>query len=138
VLALFGKAGFIHHERGSRVTEFGDDIAAQIIPHRIGVPNVAGEDALDAAWVSVAGVFGQLPAVLAFHFSDEAAEIIGGMPMRFRPREVRAEQGNGLVDHRLGVVDEVGFIFAATIGCNHEDHLLIAVYPLKGTVILRG
>src|SRR5207249_1602374 len=104
--------------------------------HGVRVPDVAIQDALDPTRMGVAGLLGQLPAVLAFHLGQQAAQVIGPMLLGFWTVKVRLQHTRGLVNEFRGVVDDLSLIPAHTFGCNHESYPLIAVYPRRGTVIL--
>jgi hypothetical protein len=67
VPALLDEAGLIHRQHRPRVTQRLDEVPPQVVAHRIGVPQIAVEHALDAPRVAVAGLLGQLPAVLALN-----------------------------------------------------------------------
>jgi hypothetical protein len=101
---LLGKAGFIHHQDALEIAQRRDNVLAQVIPHDIGIPNVAVKHALDATRVGVAGLLRQLPAVLALHLRDQAAQVVDGMLMGFRTPKVRAEDRRHLVNEGSGVL----------------------------------
>jgi hypothetical protein len=50
-----------------------NDERAQVITQLIGIPAGAGQEPLHAVWGRLAGVLGQLPAVLALDLAQETA-----------------------------------------------------------------
>ena len=94
VHALLHITGFIKDQDRLRVTEGVDDVVAQIITHRIGVPFRPREQVLQAVGSGCAAVFGDGPAILAVqaHPQDELAS----MPQGFVAGEARRDP----VDHR--------------------------------------
>jgi hypothetical protein len=85
---LLEEAGFINDQDGVFVTEMLDDIGLEVIADLFGVPVSSSEEALDAVGSSVADVFGDLPAILAFDGADEGAEIVVSLLARFSTEKV--------------------------------------------------
>jgi hypothetical protein len=73
--ALFEKAGLIKHQDRALVSQVVKHIRQQIIPHRISVPLSGTEQALHAVGCLFAGLFGQLPAILALSPAEQTLEI---------------------------------------------------------------
>ena len=63
--SLLQEAGLINDQHRLRVAEVFDDVRPQVIAHLVGAPLGAPEQVLQAVGRRVAGLFGQLPAVLA-------------------------------------------------------------------------
>jgi hypothetical protein len=122
VPALFREARLIDHEDGPRVAQFGDHPAAQVVADRVDVPGIAGQDPLDAAGMSVTGLFGQLPAVLPLDVRHQPAEVVCGMAPGLGTPDVRLEQaGRGL--HGGGPLRRDLHLGETRAGCRHGAHL---------------
>jgi hypothetical protein len=52
-----------------------DHVAAQVVADLVGVPVGGGQQSLHAVWGALAGVLGQLPAVLPCHLAEQAAQV---------------------------------------------------------------
>jgi DNA invertase Pin-like site-specific DNA recombinase len=64
--AFLDEAGLVHHQHPSRITQVLDHIGAPIVADRIGVPAGMVEQPLHPVGCGIAGLLGQLPAILAF------------------------------------------------------------------------
>ena len=67
-------------------------VGDQVVADPVGVPVGAAEEVLDAVRRLVAGLLGELPAVLALGVGEQAAEIRDGPPPRLRPGEAAGHQ----------------------------------------------
>jgi hypothetical protein len=81
--AFLEKSGFINDEDSIVITEVFNDIRLEVVADLFGIPVSSSEEALDAIGSSVADVFSDLPAILAFNGTDESAEIVVGLLARF-------------------------------------------------------
>jgi hypothetical protein len=52
-----------------------DHVGAQVVADLVGVPVGGGQQPLHAVWGALAGVLGQLPAVLPCHIAEQAAQV---------------------------------------------------------------
>jgi len=86
--ALLGKAGLIDDENALGTAQFPDDVAAQVVAHRIGIPGIAVQHPLDAPRVDVPNILCQLPPVLPLDVGEEALEIVYGVPVCLGPQEM--------------------------------------------------
>jgi hypothetical protein len=76
---LLEKAGLIDDQHTARlVAEMVDDIIAQIIAHRVSVPDGSIQQALHALCPQLAARLGQLPAVLALDAVQQADQVAPG------------------------------------------------------------
>ena len=97
VHALLHVAGLVDHQHRVRVAEGVDDIAAQIVADRVGVPLRAGTaDAAARPGSGIAAMLGDRPAVLAIQPGQHPQHQPGGMPQRLVAGEPRRDP----VDHR--------------------------------------
>lgn len=65
------KAGLIHDQH-TVVPELFDQVQAQVITYRVGVPACGAQQALHRLRATQPGVLGQIPAVLALQVSPTA------------------------------------------------------------------
>src|SRR5262245_42165663 len=63
--ALLEKAGFVYDQHGVWIAQMLDHVGAQVIAHPVRVPDRPIQQMLQSVGRAVAGLFGQLPAVLA-------------------------------------------------------------------------
>ncbi len=68
--ALLDEAGLVHREHRLWVAQCLDEVPPQIVAHGVRIPEIAVEHALDAPRVAVAGLLGQLPAILALDLGE--------------------------------------------------------------------
>jgi hypothetical protein len=96
-----------HEDAGRGIAERLPDETGQFIAHGLLIPACTGEQALDPIRVWIAHRFGELPAVLARHRTDQGTQIAGAALAHLRPIEVGGEAGmHG--EERLGEGVEVG------------------------------
>jgi hypothetical protein len=72
--ALLEKAGLIYHQHPAGVAQVLHDVGAHVIAQRLWVPAGGGQQPLHPIGGGLPGVLGQLPAVLAFHVTEQAAQ----------------------------------------------------------------
>ena len=89
-------AGFIKDQRCAGVAEGVDDIIAQIIPHRVGVPFRPRQQMLQSVRGGITAVLGDGPAILAVQTRDHPGHQLSGMAQRF----VAAKAWRDPIDHR--------------------------------------
>jgi hypothetical protein len=63
------------------------DVLAQVVSNGIGVPAATVEQVLQPSRVTMSGILGQLPAVLAAHRRQQAADIVPHPPPQIRTTE---------------------------------------------------
>ena len=68
--ALLHVAGLVDHQDRSRVAERVDDVVAQVVAHRIGVPAGPCQQMLQTIWSGRTAVLGDGPAILAVQARD--------------------------------------------------------------------
>jgi hypothetical protein len=64
------------------VAQVLDHIAAQVLSDQIWIPPGSRQQPLHAVWSALTGVLGQLPAVLARHVAQQAAQVGQRPPAR--------------------------------------------------------
>src|SRR5579872_6124374 len=69
VRSLFQKAGLVYHQNTIDFAYLLDDVLLSFISYRIGTPHRATQQALHPIRGRFAGLFGQLPAILALDFT---------------------------------------------------------------------
>jgi hypothetical protein len=123
VTALFQKASLIDHQHGLRIPQMLDDIAAQRIAHRLGVPQRPAQQMLKGIRRGIPAHLGQLPAVLALGRTQQAAQIGHGPLPRLSALEIGGQAALNIVqvrgpswDHRRILVGQVKGRFV------HEYH----------------
>jgi hypothetical protein len=89
--ALLQEARLVQHQHRIRVAQVLDDVGAQVVADRVGVPAHAREEVLHAVRRRVAGGLGQLPAVLALQGRQQPAQVGQGPPPRLGPGEARRD-----------------------------------------------
>src|SRR5215218_11071281 len=87
--ALLQKPGLVKHQDGLLIAQVLDDVGAQIVAYEIGIPAHAGEEVLHAVGGTVAGRFGQLPAVLALDRGQQPTQVSHGPLARLAPGKAR-------------------------------------------------
>ena len=70
-LTAFGKTGLIDDQNGLLLAQVLQGIGAHLVSHQICIPDSAGEETLHSVWSPFSGLFGQLPPVFAFGFTQE-------------------------------------------------------------------
>jgi hypothetical protein len=98
VLALLQIARLIHHEHRVGLGERVDNVAAQVITHRVGVPARPSKQILQRVRSPVTAMLGDRPAVLAL----QPAQHPKHQPARVSQRLVAREPRRDPIDH-LGV-----------------------------------
>ncbi len=100
VAAALGKAAFIEHQDregrlvgwlllgGQRRAQAGRDQGAQVVTHRVLVPNGCREQALDAIRACLPGLFSDLPAIFARNVAQHGLQVAQGVLMGFWAGEV--------------------------------------------------
>src|SRR5829696_727240 len=79
------------------IAEMLDHIGAQIIAHGVGIPVHAREKVLHAIGASIAGGFGQMPAVLALERGEQALQIGPGASARLDATEAGSNPGAEII-----------------------------------------
>jgi hypothetical protein len=72
--ALLEEAGLIHHQHPTRVAQVLDHIVAQVVADLVSVPAGMVEQPLHPIRSGVAGLLGQLPAVLAVRSTEQTVQ----------------------------------------------------------------
>ena len=126
VRALLGEAGLVDYQHRPRVAQLRDDVGAQIVAHRVGVPGIPIQHALDPARVGIAGLLGQLPAVLALHLRYQAAQVVRRVRIRLRPLEVAPQPPGGIFHLPRPLARHRVFIRTRTAPRRHATHLVFA------------
>jgi len=96
VAPAFRKAAFIEHQDGKgrglrwrpRRQQGLADQGTQVIAHGVLVPDGGGEQALDAKGAGLSGLFGDLPAIFAREVTEDGLQVVQGMLVGLRAREV--------------------------------------------------
>ena len=65
------------------------NIVPEIIANQTGIPDAGGQKTLHPVGSGVAGPFRQLPAILAFHLTQQSPQIVQHPAARLRPPESR-------------------------------------------------
>ena len=94
--ALLHIAGLVKDQDRAGVAEGVDDIVAQIVADRLGVPFRPRQQVLQPVRGGIAAVFGDRPAILAVQARDHPSHQLGGMAQRFVAGKTRRDP----VDHR--------------------------------------
>jgi hypothetical protein len=90
-LAFLDKAGLIKRHHRIRIAQVLDDIGAQIVAHRIGIPTHAGQEVLHAVRRGIARRLGKLPTVLALQRCQQTAQVAAGAMACFSPAKARRD-----------------------------------------------
>jgi hypothetical protein len=105
VAAALGKAAFIEHQdregrlvgwlvlEGQRRAQADRDQGAQVVTHRVLVPNGCREQALDAIRARLPGLFSDLPAIFARHIAEHRLQVAPGTLVDFGARKVGTQPG---------------------------------------------
>ena len=94
--ALLHVAGLVDHQDRTRVAERVDDVVAQIVAHRVGVPAGPCQQMLQPVRGGRAAVLGDGPAILAVQARDHPGHQLAGMPQGLVAGETRRDP----IDHR--------------------------------------
>ena len=73
--ALLEEPRLVGHQHRVRVAQVLDHVGAQVVADQLRVPVGGGQQPLHAVGGALAGVLGQLPAVLAAHVAQQAAQV---------------------------------------------------------------
>ena len=133
---MLGEAGLVHHQHPTRITQLRDDVGAQVVAHRLGVPGVPIEHPLDGPRMGVAHVLRQLPAVLALHLRHQAAQVVRRVPIRLRSVEVAPQPPGGILHLPRTPGRQEFLIHTHTAPRRHATHLSLVSSTSRGTVIL--
>lgn len=88
------EAGLVDYQHPGGVAQVAPQVGLQVIAHSIGVPLGTVQQMLDAVGGGVAGMFGQLPAILALDGAEQAGQVGAQMPPCFAAGEMAAEVVN--------------------------------------------
>jgi site-specific DNA recombinase len=91
--ALLEEARLVRHQHRTRVTQVLDHVGAQIIADLVRIPVGGGQQPLHAVGGALAGVLGQLPAILPPHVAQQPAQVGQRPPARLRPGEPSRDAG---------------------------------------------
>lgn len=101
--ALLDEPGVIDDQHAVRA-ELLSDVLAQVVSNGIGVPAGTVEQVLQPSRVTMSGILGQLPAVLAAHRRQQGADVVPHPPPQIRttePARHRREDGLQLLSPAL-------------------------------------
>ncbi len=73
--AFLEEPGLIDNEHAVRCAKVLDDIRAQVISHRVGIPVASAQHPLDAARSALSQLLGQLPAVLPLNRRQQPSQV---------------------------------------------------------------
>src|SRR5262245_15221234 len=90
---LLYEAGLIQNQYTNRIAKTLDHMIAADISRIVSVPGTTSEHRLHPPRNLIAGVFGQLPAVLALNTTDQAVEIKPDLPACLRTLEYASKAG---------------------------------------------
>jgi hypothetical protein len=90
--ALLEKTGLVGHHNTARVSEMVQHIAAQVIPHPVGVPAVEVQQTLHTVRGEITGLLGDRPRILALGAREQTQHIQAGTATRVRLREPARDQ----------------------------------------------
>jgi hypothetical protein len=76
VVPFFTKPVFVEDQHALLVAELFSHVCLEVVAQGVGVPAAVGQKVLQAMWGGVAGVLGQLPAVLASDRAEQSADVI--------------------------------------------------------------
>jgi hypothetical protein len=80
--ALLEKAGLVNDQHPLWRSQMRHHIAAQIVPHRFGIPHSAPQQMLYPVGRDIAIDFGQLPAIFALDWAEQPPQIGPHTPPR--------------------------------------------------------
>src|SRR5579872_2994049 len=92
-VARFGEAGLVDGDYGLMHAELLQDISPQFIAHPGHIPDGRGEQPLHAIGRTFSRLFGQLPAIFARRFTQEALQIGQDPTTRLWAGEMRSNAG---------------------------------------------
>jgi len=87
-----------HRIRGGKVL---DDVAADVVADRVGVPDRPGQQMLHPVRAGLTGVFGDRPTVLPGQFGQQPGDERPDPPPRLHPSEPGRDPAHQLVEHQL-------------------------------------
>src|SRR4051794_11461713 len=90
-LALFEKAGFIHNQHATGISQVLAHVGLQVIPHRICFPDGSSQQMLKAVGARITGLLGQLPTVLALDRAKKSLQISQCLSTRLGTKKTRAD-----------------------------------------------
>jgi hypothetical protein len=131
---LLEEPGLVHHQHGIHLAQVLQHIGAQVITDRVGVPVGRGQQPLHPVWGPLAGVLGQLPAVLPPHVTQQPAQVGQRPPARLRPGEPSRDPGVQGIQPERGVMAQeanslerqrllIGGVLAVAILQHHRGQL---------------
>src|SRR4029079_4636262 len=106
--ALLEEAGLVNDQHPVGVAEVGQDVLAQVVADRVGVPVGTAEQVLDAVGGGVAETLGPLPGVLALDVQEQAVDVLQDAAARLGAREVAGDalaHASQLVAPALDILD---------------------------------
>jgi hypothetical protein len=98
---FFRNPGLVGHEHPAGIGQVLQYIAAQVITHRISIPDVEVQQSLHAVRAQIAGLFGDRPGVLAFGTREQSQQVQPGSMPGLHLREPACDQGEHLVEPGL-------------------------------------
>ena len=110
--ALLQITGLVHHQDRVRVGELLNDVAADVVADRVGVPDRPGQQMLHAVRAGLASVFGDRPAVLPRQLSQQPDHERPDPPPRLHPSEPRRHPAHQLFEHHLPPDGVHGLVYA--------------------------
>src|SRR5215216_2224067 len=132
--ALLEEPGLIHHQHPAWVAEPLHDIAAHVVAQRVWVPADGGQQPLHSVRGRLAGVLGQLPAILAVDPTQQPAQEPSSPPADLRAGEPWADPLAQPLELRRPALDS-----ASTL-CLHRPLLSRkrATYPTRSAAAVLG
>ena len=82
LVPLLEKPGFVHHQYAVSVAQVLHNVTGQIVTNQVGVPPVGGQQVLHPVGSGVPRLLRQLPAVLAFHGTEQPPQVVQRPPTR--------------------------------------------------------
>jgi hypothetical protein len=130
--ALLQEARLVHYQHRAFLAQVLHYIGTQIVADPIGVPVGGGKQPLHAVGGALVGVLGQLPAVLAVHVAEQAAQIGQRPPARLRAGEPSRDPGVQALQPSRPRVDL--FDVCHLVGLQHDSvlHSAVACRPVSG------
>lgn len=92
MVPLLHEAGVVEDQHAVCTAELFSHVCLQVVAQAVGVPAAVGEQVLQAVRGGVAGVFGELPAVLSAYRAEQSADVVPHPPPGFHT----AKAGSGL------------------------------------------
>jgi len=96
--ALLHIPGLIDHQHRTRMTKMINDVAAQVIPHRVGVPPRPRQQMLQPIRSGLPAVLGDRPTVLPVQTRQQPQHQRRGVPARLVPGETRPDPVHHLTE----------------------------------------